>query len=142
MAMLDQSAAFDLVDYDILLKRLLHTFGISGSSLSWFTSFLSQRTQVVRHQGELSTHKTLDCRVPHCSSLGPLLFSLYVTDLHSVASSHDVNPHSYADDIQLCAHTKIENIQLAIDNYNLSTSINNKNTWMSSNSLKLNPDKT
>src|SRR3989442_6853184 len=40
----------------------------------------------------------------------------------------------------LCAHTKIENIQSAIDN--LSTSINNINTWMSSNRLKLNPDKT
>ena len=125
--MLDQSAAFDLVDHDILLKRLLLTFGISGSSLSWFTSFLSQRTQVVRHQGELSTHKTLDCGIPQGSSLGFILFSLYVTDLHiSVRSSHDVNPHSYADDIQLCAHTKIENIQSAIDN--LSTSINNIET--------------
>jgi len=39
MAMLDQSAAFNLVDHDILFQRLGGTFGISGTSHAWFSFF-------------------------------------------------------------------------------------------------------
>jgi hypothetical protein len=48
LALLDLSDAFDTVDHDILLNRLHVSFGISGSSLSWFRSYLSGRRQSVR----------------------------------------------------------------------------------------------
>ena len=140
MAMLDQSAAFDLVDHDILLKRLGHTFGLTGGPLSWLTSFLSHRSQTVNYGGELSTCQQLHCGVPQGSSFGPLLFSLYTADLYNIASSHNVASHSYADDIQLCVSASVENLQPAVDN--LSTCIDNIENWMSSNRLKLNADKT
>ena len=44
VAMLDMSAAFDTVDHAVLLERLRSTFGIKGTSIRWFESYLSNRT--------------------------------------------------------------------------------------------------
>ena len=55
LALLDLSAAFDTLDHAILLRRLESTFGISGVALSWFESYLSDRTQSVMDDGLKST---------------------------------------------------------------------------------------
>ena len=47
LALLDLSAAFDTLDHAILLRRLESTFGISGLALSWFESYLGNRTHAV-----------------------------------------------------------------------------------------------
>ena len=41
LTLLDLSAAFDTIDHQILFTRLQHSFGISGPTLSWFSSYLS-----------------------------------------------------------------------------------------------------
>ena len=53
LVLLDLSAAFDTVDYDILLSRLSNHFGITGTVLEWFRSYLSDRTQFVQVNGAL-----------------------------------------------------------------------------------------
>ena len=77
LALLDLSAAFDTLDHAILLRRLESTFGISEVALSWFESYLSDRTQSVVVDGLISTPIPLVFGVPQGSVLGPVLFTLY-----------------------------------------------------------------
>ena len=64
LSMLDLSAAFDTVDIDILISRLNISFGLSGSVLDWFKSYLTDRQQRVKHNRVLSDSVTLRYGVP------------------------------------------------------------------------------
>ena len=47
IVLLDLSAAFDTIDHTIFLNRLESYYGLSKSALSWFSSYLTDRTQKV-----------------------------------------------------------------------------------------------
>ena len=81
LVLLDLWVAFDIVDYDILLQRLETSFGIRGTALSWFQTYLSGRTQYVRCGATRSSAIPLVCGVPQGTVLGPVLFILYVATL-------------------------------------------------------------
>jgi hypothetical protein len=67
--LLDFSAAFDIIDHDLLLKKL------STSAILWIWSYLSNRTQRVLFNGSFSNAKYVKCGVPQGSSLGQALYS-------------------------------------------------------------------
>ena len=84
------------IDHNILLTRLSSWFGIQGTALNWFRSYLSSRCFRVKCNNNLSSLYTYLCGVPQGSVLGPLLFVMYTTPLSTLISFMSLNHHLYA----------------------------------------------
>lgn len=135
----DLSRAFDTVNHLTLLNKLEH-YGIRGSPLEWFRSYLCSRYQRVQVTNSLGTAHSefleVSRGVPQGSILGPLLFVLYMNDLYSCVPEARVI--QYADDTSLVVHAKSP-ISLGIQ---LNSVFKKINSWFVSNGLYLNVEKT
>jgi hypothetical protein len=140
LALLDLSAAFDTVDFEILLKRLEITYGLTGDVLKWLTSYLTDREQSVCVAGQYSNKSCLKSGVPQGSVLGPLLFILYSAPLIDIISDHGLMSHCYADDTQIYFFSSPDEMSTLANRF--TTCITDIELWMKSNRLKLNCDKT
>jgi len=92
------SKAFDTVDHSILLRKLRNIFGIRGTSLNLIGSYLSTHKQYTKINCCKSNLAKVICRVPQGSSLGPLLFLLYIND---IPQKTNFTTTLYADDTYL-----------------------------------------
>ena len=101
LTLLDLSSAFDTVDHNILLIRLSCLCRTSGTSLSWFCSYLSNSNQSLGIANNILQTKELHYGVPQSSVLGPILFILYIQLLSSVIKRHSLCVHSFADFIKI-----------------------------------------
>ena len=154
--MIDMSAAFDVVDLDLLLKKC-EILNFNNETVRWLKSYLTQRQQTVYIGGHLSSIVTLEAGVPQGSILGPLLYTLYTLDFPEVV--HEENcPYKcedqqikfrtictecggiccYADDSTYIVGAKtIEDLSVKLENkFKLMSS------YLTENRLCINSDKT
>lgn len=94
----DFSKAFDRIDHHILIQKLLNC-GIHGNLFRWFTSYVQNRSQSVAINGFTSSWVGIPSGVPQGSLLGPLLFVIFINDIHCIFKhSHFL---LYADDTKI-----------------------------------------
>ena len=130
----DVSKAFDRVWHQGLIAKLTH-YGISGSLLSWFCSYLDNRVQRVVLPGGYSEWRPIKAGVPQGSILGPLLFILYINDIvHEIHS----NIRLFADDTSLYIIVDFPDSAAQILNLDLDRITKWAKDWL----VSYNPEKT
>ena len=130
---LDFGKAFDKVDHQILLTKL-KGHNINGKLHEWLTEYLHNRLQTVVVQGNKSYEANVKSGVPQGTVLGPLLFLIYINDLHKCVK--DCTVSSFADD------TRIKRgISKATDVNILQEAITNTATWSTHNNMSLHEHK-
>ena len=130
-----RSKAFDSVNHDLILDKLKNSYSIDGRLLKFLKNYLCKREQSVVLDGVKSSLKPVLSGVPQGSILGPILFVLFVNDLHEGIST---NTHIalYADDTKLWRSIKNEE-----DITQLQRDINILYFWSLNNKMKFHPDK-
>ena len=131
---IDLEKAFDTVNHKILLSKWNH-YG-RGTANTWFFSYLSSRYQSVMLNGVTSSRKVVTCGVPQGSILGPLLFLIYINDMHHSVMSSTV--YHFADDTNLMCSSKNWK-RLRKD---LNKDIDLLYDWLCANRLSINTGKT
>ena len=94
MILIDLQKAFDTIDHEIFFSKMVH-LGFSQATISWYKSYLTNRTFLVNVEKNLSSPGDLTCGVPQGSIIGPLICLLYVNDM---SNSVDCDLLLYADD--------------------------------------------
>ena len=137
LVLLDYSKAFDCANHRLILAKL-KAAGFCDEALSWISSYLTGRSQKVVTGTKESGWEAIVNGVPQGSVLGPLLFTVLVSDIKDVIKRGRY--HLYADDTQLYYNCKVEDANETIDKIN--SDLNNITNYSKKNCLKLNAGKS
>ena len=127
---LDYSKAFDVVDHQILLRKLREN-GITGKLGKWISNFIQNRNQVVSVNKHVSRKENVRSGVPQGSVLGPILFLVMISDIDKDIEISTVS--SFADDSKV-SHV----ISLKEDCEKLQETLNTIYEWSTENNMNFN----
>jgi len=140
LMLLNLSAAFDAVDHSIQLTLLFYCFCVEGIALKWFKLYLTGRSQTFVYDGNQMTSFSIECSVRQWSVMGPLCFFSFTEEITDLFDQHCVQSHIYADDNQLYASCRAEEVNATRDC--LSNCTADITQWCALRHLQLIPDKT
>ena len=132
---MDLSKAFDVMDHDILEKKLEH-YGFRGSFLKFLMSFTRNRKYFVHVNGLNSVTKLVNIGVPQGSTLGPLFFLLFINDMKNCSDM--LKFIQFADNTTLLFSSSDINYL----NHILESEGNRVISWLNANKLIINLTKT
>lgn len=132
---IDFKRAFETVDRKLLLKKL-ERMGIRDLVLDWFKSYLSKRTQKVKFNGVISSGIENEYGVPQGTTLGNLLFLIYINDI--IKNKKHCKILAFADDTMLYITGENSDHMVNIMNEDLEII----NDWMGDNRLIVNSNKS
>ncbi|UYV80563.1 hypothetical protein LAZ67_19000691 [Cordylochernes scorpioides] len=132
---LDMTSDFDRV-WREKLREKLNNIGVRGKTLIWIADFLRGRKLKVRVNGEFSKEGRTWAGVTQGSVLSPLLYLLYINDIHPYLTE-DTKVACYADDIAIW-HTSssIEKSEKIVN-----TSMRGLEKWAMELQMTINPIK-
>ena len=142
LIVIDLSAAFNTIDHQILLDVLLNQYGVEGSTLAWFDTYLQPRRFHINVHGAIK--KYLRYGVAQGSFGGPILYTAYAStlqylldpdvglDLKRFAGDHSINKRFNPNGEE--EETSTKSLK--------ESSLANINTWRHENHLKINTSKT
>ena len=134
VVMVDLRKAFDLVNHELLLKKL-ELYGLYLNKLNLFNSYLNGRYQKVCIYGKLSEPLKIHSGVPQGSILGSALFLLFINDLPLGLKNNiglfadDSTPHASGPTLQ-----KFEE--------KIKTDLHEISKWTEENKKKIHQSKT
>ena len=132
MASIDLSAAFDVVNINLLIKRL-KLLGLPNDLIELITIWLRNRLFYVDINGETSFMKTSDTGTIQGSRLGPILYAIYVSPLFDLEKM--IN---YADDnFIIRSHVNLDHLIT-----DMKKSLEAITKWLKKSGLKVNDEKT
>lgn len=138
MVLLDFSRAFDTVDCNRLCEKLDKFFGFDSTAISLIRSYLVNRSHYVVIAGAMSNSHPVLSGVPQGTVLGPILFTLFTSDLRCCINNS--NFHCYADDTQLYISGNRSDCRSIVNQ--LNDDLRLICTWAADNAISLNPSKS
>ena len=136
---MDLSKAFDTLENLTLFKKL-EIYGIRGTALDWFRSYLTNRKMrtkcIINHKIEQSLEMPVTFGAPQGSCLGPLLFLIFCNDLH--LNLDYTKCILFADDTTLY----YSNLNLSLLLASIEHDMAKLSDWFRANKLTLNKTKS
>ena len=130
-AFLDLRKAFDSLDHCLLLHRL-QDLGVGTVVLQWFQNYLSDRRHRIKRSNTFSDWLEMQGGIPQGSTLGPLLFLVYMNSLPSQVTQGLLL--QYADDTTLICSGFTPDIVATT----VSIQLSHIQSWIDRSRMKLN----
>ena len=128
-----------MIDHEILLEKL-KKYGFNPMALKWFSCYLSNRMQCVDFDSNKSSLLSMSKGVPQGSILGPLLFLIFINDMHSCSSKFSYI--MFADDTTLTNPLCTFSSDELDTEQSINIELNQVYKWLTVNKLSLNVTKS